>query len=132
LTAPDATIFFYYWRKISMSGSELEKALSLGQRIANSNFEASEKLSSVESAVGGSRGKVEKRSSMKSYRPNVEMQKRRYSLRLSLLRLRKGKPLPDQTIVSNSEPWIENPRSLADAEAISDSVKRSMDGWSLK
>ena len=29
---------------------------------------------------------------MKSYRPNVEMQKRRYSLRLSLLRLRKGKP----------------------------------------
>jgi hypothetical protein len=35
---------------------------------------------------------AEEKSSMKSYRPNVEMQKRRYSLRLSLLRLRKGKP----------------------------------------
>jgi hypothetical protein len=69
---------------------------------------------------------------MKSYRPNVEMQKRRYSLRLSLLRLRKGKPLHPAAIASNSEPWIENPRSLADAEAISDSVERSVEGWSLK
>jgi hypothetical protein len=69
---------------------------------------------------------------MRSYRPNIEMQKRRYSLRLSLLRLRKGKPLPSQAISSNSEPWIEKPRSLADAEAISDSVERSMEGWSLK
>jgi hypothetical protein len=69
---------------------------------------------------------------MKAYRPNVEMQKRRYSLRLSLLRLRKGKPLPTRAIASNSEPWIENPRSLADAEAISDSVEGSMEGWSLK
>jgi hypothetical protein len=69
---------------------------------------------------------------IKSYRPNVEMQKRRYSLRLSLFRLRKGKPLPDTVIRSNSEPWVENPRSLADAEAISDSVERSTDAWSLK
>jgi hypothetical protein len=65
---------------------------------------------------------------MKAYRPNVEMQKRRYSLRLSLLRLRKGKPLSTQPIASNSEPWIENPRSLADAEAISDTVEGSMEG----
>jgi hypothetical protein len=35
-------------------------------------------------------------------------------------------------IRSNSEPWIENPRSLADAEAISDSVERSTDAWPLK
>jgi hypothetical protein len=69
---------------------------------------------------------------MKSYRPNIEMQKRRYSLRLSLLRLRKGKPLPTHAIVSNSEPWIEHPRSLAEAEAISDSVEQSMKGWTLK
>ena len=69
---------------------------------------------------------------MKSYRPNVQLQKRRYSLRLSLLRLRKGKPLPGEAIASNSEPWIEKPRTLADAEAISDSVERSADGWSLK
>jgi hypothetical protein len=69
---------------------------------------------------------------IKSYRPNVEMQKRRYSLRLSLFRLRKGKPLPDTVIRSNSQPWVENPRSLADAEAISDSVERSTDAWSLK
>ena len=69
---------------------------------------------------------------MKSYRPNVEMQKRRYSLRISLLRLRKGKPFHAASIASNSEPWIENPRSLADAEAISDSVERSVEGWSLK
>ena len=69
---------------------------------------------------------------MKSYRPNVEMQKRRYSQRLSLLRLRKDKPVPAAAIASNSEPWIEMPRSLADAEAISDSVERSIKGWSLK
>ena len=56
---------------------------------------------------------------IKSYRPNVEMQKRRYSLRLSLFRLRKGKPLPVTAIRSHSEPWVENPRSLTDAEAIS-------------
>jgi hypothetical protein len=67
---------------------------------------------------------------MKSYRPNVQLQKRRYSLRLSLLRLRKGKPFPTTLIASNSEPWIEKPRTLADAEAISDSVERSADGWS--
>src|SRR5712672_302400 len=65
---------------------------------------------------------------MKSSRPIVERQKRRYSLRLSLFRLRKGKSLPAQAIASNSEPWIENPRSLADAEAISDSVERSIGG----
>jgi hypothetical protein len=72
------------------------------------------------------------RKKVKSYRPKIELQKRRYSLRLSLLRLRKGKPLPAAAIASNSEPWIENPRSLADAEAISDSVERSVEGWSLK
>jgi hypothetical protein len=70
--------------------------------------------------------------SLKSYRPNVEIQKRRYSLRLSLFRLRKGKPLPVTTIASNSEPWIEKPRSLADAKAISGAVERSAEGWSLK
>ena len=69
---------------------------------------------------------------MKAYRPNVDRQKRRYSLRLSLLRLRKGKPFPIKAIGSNSEPWIENARSLADAEAISDSVERSTAGWAVK
>jgi hypothetical protein len=69
---------------------------------------------------------------MKSYRPNVDRQKRRYSLRLSLLRLRKGKPFPTKSIGSNNEPWIENARSLADAEVISDSVERSTAGWSVK
>ena len=68
---------------------------------------------------------------MKAYRPNVQLQKRRFSLRLTLLRLRGHKPLPAAPIVSNSEPWIENPRSLADAEAISDSVERSTKGWPL-
>ena len=44
----------------------------------------------------------------------------------------KSKPFPTTPIGSNSEPWIENPRSFAAAEAISDSVERSADGWSLK
>jgi hypothetical protein len=69
---------------------------------------------------------------MKSYRPNVDRQKRRYSLRLSLLRLRKGKPFPTKAIGSSIEPWIENARSLADAEVISDSVKRSLTDRSEK
>jgi hypothetical protein len=34
--------------------------------------------------------------------------------------------------IRRSYPWIENRRSLADAEAISDSVERSMEGRSLK
>lgn len=31
-----------------------------------------------------------------------------------------------------SEPWIEKPGSLAEAEVISDTVERSTVGWSLK
>jgi hypothetical protein len=57
------------------------------------------------------------------------MQKRRNSLRLSLLMLRGRKRFPTTAIGSNSEPWIQNARSLAYGEAISNSVERSTEGW---
>lgn len=69
---------------------------------------------------------------MKAYRPNVELQKRLYSLRLSLKRIRGEKPLDPNPIKSNSEPWIEFPRTLADAEKISDSVEAAANEWRRK
>jgi len=69
------------------------------------------------------------RFTMKGYRPDVANQKKVYSLRLSLRRLRGEKKSACSGIKSNSEPWIENPRSLAEAVAISDSIERSAQGW---
>jgi hypothetical protein len=66
---------------------------------------------------------------MKGYRPNVANQKKLYSLRLSLKRLRGRKTADRSTIKSNSEPWIQEPQSLADAIAISDRVERSAQRW---
>jgi hypothetical protein len=69
---------------------------------------------------------------MKSYRPNVELAKQMYSLRLSLDRMRRGKASSGKRIPSNSEPWIENPRTLEDVEYISDSIARTAEQWKAK
>ena len=69
---------------------------------------------------------------MRPYRPNVLEQKRRYSLELSLKRLRAEKPVRARPAGSNSEPWIANPQTLEDAERISDSVARCGSEWGVK
>ncbi len=69
---------------------------------------------------------------MRPYRPNVLEQKRRYSLELSLKQLRAEKPVRARLAGSNSEPWIANPRTLEDAERISDSVARCWSEWRVK
>ncbi|MBV8275583.1 MAG: hypothetical protein JO170_10055 [Verrucomicrobia bacterium] len=66
---------------------------------------------------------------MKPYRPDVNEQKRLYSLRLMFERKRAGKPVSPIRIKSNSEPWIENPRTLEDVEYISDSIARRAEQW---
>jgi hypothetical protein len=50
-----------------------------------------------------------------------------YSLLLSLKRARGQKPIAASPIKSNTEPWIANPKSLADVIAISESVEHSAD-----
>ena len=66
---------------------------------------------------------------MKPYRPNVKEQKRLYSLRLMFERKRAGEPVSPIRIKSNSEPWIQNPRTLEDVEYISDSIARTAELW---
>jgi hypothetical protein len=65
---------------------------------------------------------------MKSYRPNVKLAKELYSLRLSLewMRKRRGRPEPATRIASNSEPWVENPRTLEDVETIIDGIAETL------
>jgi hypothetical protein len=69
---------------------------------------------------------------MKSYRPNVELAKQMYSLRLSLDRMRRGKTSSGKRIPSNSTPWIENPRTLADVKEISARIEAMREAWKLK
>ena len=73
-----------------------------------------------------------KEQDMRPYRPNVQEQKRRYSLELSLKRLRAAKPVRARPIRSNSEPWIANPQTLQDAEKISDGVAQAASEWGMK
>ncbi|MDD5201096.1 MAG: hypothetical protein PHC88_14995 [Terrimicrobiaceae bacterium] len=76
---------------------------------------------------------------MKQYRPNVELQRRRYSSMISqrVLRRHQGKP-PERTAGRNStpdssEPWLPGGvRSMADAMWISDQIKDSMERWHIK
>ena len=60
------------------------------------------------------------------------MQKRLYSLRLSVKRMRKGKPHTPSRIRDNSTPFIEQPRTLEDAIRISDSVANAAGEWKIK
>jgi hypothetical protein len=65
---------------------------------------------------------------MKPYRPNVKLAKELYSLRLSLewMRKRRGRPEMAKRIASNSEPWVENPRTLEDVETIIDGIAETL------
>jgi hypothetical protein len=68
---------------------------------------------------------------MKPYRPNVKQQKRLYSLRLMFERKRAGKPVSPIRIKSNSTPWIENPRTLADVKEISARIEATRETWNV-
>lgn len=75
---------------------------------------------------------------MKQYRPNVELQKKRYSIMVCqrVVRRHQGKPLertPERnSIPDNSEPWLPGGvKSLADAMWISDQIKKSMERWQI-
>jgi hypothetical protein len=76
---------------------------------------------------------------VKQYRPNVDLQRRRYSSMISqrVVRRHQGKPLertPERnSIPDNSEPWLPGGvKSLADAMWISDRIKEDMERWGLK
>lgn len=76
---------------------------------------------------------------MKQYRPNVELQRKLYSIMICqrVVRRHQGKPLersPSRnSIPDNSEPWLPGGvRSLDDAMWISDRVKEDMEKWQSK
>jgi hypothetical protein len=76
---------------------------------------------------------------MKQYRPNVDLQRRRYSSMICqrVLRRRQGKPLertPERNSTpDNSEPWLPGGvHSVADAMWISDRIKETMEQWQIK
>jgi len=76
---------------------------------------------------------------VKQYRPDVELQRRRYSSMIAqrVVRRHQGKPLehtPERnTIPDNSEPWLPGGvKSLADAMWISDRIKEDMARWRVK
>jgi hypothetical protein len=54
----------------------------------------------------------------KPYRPSIRSLQEDFAQRLTLKRMlahaRQGKPPPPKTITDNSEPWMENPDSVAD------------------
>jgi hypothetical protein len=63
---------------------------------------------------------------MKAYRPNVELAKHFYSARLRTERMRRSRPAGGKRIRNNSEPWVENPRSLEDVERICDGILETL------
>ena len=63
---------------------------------------------------------------MKPYRPDVKLAKEFYALRFTMQRLRRGKAVPAKRIPSNSEPWVENPRTLEDVETIIDGITETL------
>lgn len=67
---------------------------------------------------------------MKGYRPSIESQKRLYSLKLAMNRLRTPGSAERPRIAGNAESWHERPMTLSDAIRISDQVKHAGDGWS--
>jgi hypothetical protein len=69
---------------------------------------------------------------MKPYRPNLKLAKELYSLRFTLARLRRGKAEPTKRIPSNSEPWVENPRTLEDVREISARIYQVLETWQPK
>lgn len=76
---------------------------------------------------------------MKQYRPNVDLQRRRYSSMICqrVVRRHQGKPLersPERNSTpDNSEPWLPGGvQSLADAMWISDRIKEDMARWQIK
>jgi hypothetical protein len=78
---------------------------------------------------------------MRQYRPNVELQKLRYSRMKSraLLRRWQGKPPVNTAIAEgrkqipdNSEPWLPGGVTcVADAMWISDRIKQDMEEWKI-
>jgi hypothetical protein len=55
-----------------------------------------------------------------------------YSIRLSLDRMRRGKPSSGKRIPSNSTPWVENPQTLADVKEISTRIEATREAWKPK
>jgi hypothetical protein len=76
---------------------------------------------------------------MQQYRPNIERQRRLFSMEKSrkVLRRWQGKPESGVTagpqIQDNSEPWLlGGVRSAADALWISDQIKEDIERWGPK
>jgi len=72
----------------------------------------------------------------KPYRPSIRSLQEDWARRLALQRMlersRKGKPPRPKTITDNSEPWMENPDSVADYWNIASRVNETVARWRTK
>jgi hypothetical protein len=66
---------------------------------------------------------------MKGYRPSIASQKRLYSQKLAEARMVKKRDDARPAIASNSEPWGPQPKTLAEAIALSDMIENAAQGW---
>lgn len=69
----------------------------------------------------------------KPYRPSIRSLQEDFAQRLTLQRMlkqiRQGRPAPEKTITDNSEPWMENPDSVADYWYIASCVNETAKKW---
>jgi len=66
----------------------------------------------------------------KGYRPSIRRLQEDWAFRLRMERLRKKLgPKPPTRITDNSEPWIQNPSSVAEYWEIARSVNALVEKW---
>jgi hypothetical protein len=69
-----------------------------------------------------------------SYRPTIDSLKREYARRVAHMIMKKRReeqygPRTPSKITDNSEPWLENPNSVADYWYISEQVRKRAEQW---
>ena len=69
-----------------------------------------------------------------SYRPTIQSLKEEYARRVAHMVMKKRReekhgPRTPSKITDNSEPWLENPNSVADYWHISEQIRKSTEKW---
>lgn len=69
-----------------------------------------------------------------SYRPSIQSLKEEYARRIAFQFMKKRReekygPRVPSKITDNSQPWLENPNSVADFWYISEQIRKSTEKW---
>lgn len=72
-----------------------------------------------------------------SYRPTIQSLKEEYARRVAHMIMKKRReekygPRTPSKITDNSEPWLENPNSVADYWYISEQIRKSTERWQTR